>query len=235
MYYKFNFNTKFERTYSFTASGRDFVAGDEIQTVFADMPSEVLIAAEGGVFTGNTTHEAYEANAAGYAIYPASAYNSGNITCTLPADGTVSYPDLWAAPITLKSTTAEFTSVTNALAQISFTVPAGVESVKITSDKGIVGTAPMSVAGGVFVAGVGNVNEINVANASGPYELYAYPVGSTTLTFTLTDAAGSTVTQTHSVELPAAACQTIDLGDVSFDKSGNFTHDGFVSGGDIQF
>ena len=74
-----------------------------------------------------------------------------------------------------------------------------------------------------------------MANASGPYELYAYPVGSTTLTFTLTDAAGSTVTQTHSVELPAAACQTIDLGEVSFDKSGNFTHDGFVSGGDIQF
>ena len=235
-YYKFNFNTKFERTYSFTASGRNFVAGDKIQTVFADMPSEELTAADGGVFTGNTTHEAYKADAAGYAIYPATAYNNGNITCELPADGTVYYSDLWVAPITLKSTTAAFTSVKDALAQLSFTVPAGVKSVKVTSDKGIVGTAPISADGGVFVSGEGNKSEIVIASAEEAYELYAYPVGITTLTFTLTDAAGSTVTKPHSVELSANGRLNINLGEVSFDKNGNFTHEGFVSGGEaIQF
>ena len=232
-FYKFNFTNpdNFDKTYSFTATGRTFAADDEIQVVVPETPAaDAVLKYVDGKFTGKTTHANYEADKPGYALYPASAYNSGNISYTLPADGTQPTGELYAAPFSLKDESVTFTSVTSSLAQLSFTVPTGVTSVKIASDKGIVGAAPMTVNNGVLVAGEGNGMEINVTGGT-EYTLYVYPVESANLTVTLTDAADQTVEKTMTLTVAAGATKTLDLsGDLNFDKNGNFTHEEFVDG-----
>ena len=240
-FYNFNFTdpSKFDKEYSFTGTGRVFAEGDKIQTVFDDVASEVLTADAEGKFTGHTTHGEYEANKTGYAIYPSTSYTESGISYTLPADGTTDIADLWSASVSLKATEATFASVTSSLAQLSFTVPTGVKSVKIASDKGIVGTASMTVTDGVLVAGAGDGNTITVTEEK-TYTLYVYPVESANLTVTLTDAADETVEKTMTLTVAAGATQNLDLsGDLNFDKNGNFTHEGFENGngneGAIEF
>lgn len=240
-FYNFNFTdpSKFDREYSFTGKGRVFAEGDKIQTVFDDVASEVLTADADGKFTGHTTHGEYEANKTGYAIYPSTSYTESGISYTLPANGTTDIADLWSASVSLKATEATFASVTSSLAKLSFTVPTGVKSVNITSDKGIVGTASMTVTDGVLVAGAGDGNTITVTEEK-TYTLYVYPVESANLTVTLTDAADETVEKTMTLTVAAGATQNLDLsGDLNFDKNGNFTHEGFENGngneGAIEF
>lgn len=231
-FYNFNFTdpSKFDKEYSFTGTGRVFAEGDKIQTVFDDVASEVLTADAEGKFTGHTTHEEYEANKTGYAIYPSTSYTESGISYTLPADGTTDIADLWSASVSLKATEATFASVTSSLAQLSFTVPTGVKSVNIASDKGIVGAASMTVNNGVLVAGEGNGMEINVTGGT-EYTLYVYPVEAATLTVTLTDAAGAVTTlDDKTVSLTKGNVTTLTINGAEFDKGGNFTHEGFENG-----
>ena len=239
-YYTFNFTNpaNFNKDYAFTALGRTFAEGtDQVQVVIGSTPEGVLTAKADNKFAGKTTHAKYEANAAGYLLYPASAYNAGNISYTLPADGTQPTAQLWSAPFSLQSTEAAFTSVMGAFAKISFTVPAGVKSISIASDKGLVGATSMSVVGGNLVADTAAGNEITIANATGTYALYVCPVTAAALTVTLTDAASKTVTKNYTLTVAAGATQTIDLsGDLNFDKNGNFTNEEYTSGGDaVEF
>ena len=231
-FYTFNFTNpaNFDKTYSFFATGRTFADNDEVQVVVPETPSaDAVLTYADGKFTGKTTHANYDADESGYALYPASAYNSGSISYNLPADGTQPTDELYAAPFSLKDESVTFTSVTSSLAQLSFTVPAGVESVKIASDKGIVGTASMTVTDGVLVAGAGDGKEINVT--TGTYTLYVYPVEAATLTVTLTDAADDTVEKEMTLTVAAGETKTLDLsGDLNFDKNGNFTHEEFTDG-----
>ena len=231
-FYEFNFTNpdNFDKLYSFTATGRDFADDDQIQVVVSETPSaNAVLTYADNKFSGKTTHANYEADKPGYALYPASAYNSGNISYTLPADGTQPTGELYAAPFSLKDESVTFTSVTSSLAQLSFTVPTGIKSVKIASDKGIVGTASMTVTDGVLVAGAGDGKDINVT--TGTYTLYVYPVEAATLTVTLTDAANDTVEKGMTLTVAAGETKTLDLsGDLNFDKNGNFTHEGFENG-----
>ena len=231
-FYEFNFTNpdNFDKLYSFTATGRDFADDDQIQVVVSETPSaNAVLTYADNKFSGKTTHANYEADEPGYALYPASAYNSGNISYNLPADGTQPTDELYAAPFSLKDESVTFKSVTSSLAQLSFTVPTGVKSVNIASDKGIVGTASMTVTDGVLVAGAGDGKEINVT--TGTYTLYVYPVDAATLTVTLTDAADGTVEKEMTLTVAAGATKTLDLsGDLNFDKGGNFTHEGFENG-----
>lgn len=232
-FYNFNFTdpSKFDRTYYFTATGRTFAQGEFVQTVFDDVADEVLTADADLKFTGHTTHEAYEANKSGYAVYPAASYSASGMTYSLPADGSATgLAELWTAPISLQNTEAAFTSVTAALAKVSFTVPAGVASAVITSDKGLVGTAPMTVTDGALVAGAGDGKEVTLS-ASQAYEFFVYPVEGATLTVTLTDAADQTITKSVSLTVAAGKTETITLdGELDFDKEGNFNHEGFTDG-----
>ena len=127
----FNFTNpaNFDKTYSFTATGRAFDANDQIHVVVPETPSaNAVLTYADGKFTGKTTHANYDANKSGYAIYPAAAYNNGEMTYSLPADGTQpTSTEIWAAPFSLQTLLAPFTSVKASLAQLSFTVPAGVE------------------------------------------------------------------------------------------------------------
>ena len=231
-FYEFNFTNpdNFDKLYSFTATGRDFADDDQIQVVVSETPSaNAVLTYADNKFSGKTTHANYEADEPGYALYPASAYNSGNISYNLPADGTQPTDELYAAPFSLKDESVTFKSVTSSLAQLSFTVPTGVKSVNIASDKGIVGTASMTVTDGVLVAGAGDGKEINVT--TGTYTLYVYPVDAATLTVTLTDAADGTVEKEMTLTVAAGATKTLDLsGDLNFDKNGNFTHEEFENG-----
>ncbi len=231
-FYEFNFTNpdNFDKLYSFTATGRDFADDDQIQVVVSETPSaNAVLTYADNKFSGKTTHANYEADKPGYALYPASAYNSGNISYNLPADGTQPTDELYAAPFSLKDESVTFTSVTSSLAQLSFTVPTGIKSVKIASDKGIVGTASMTVTDGVLVAGAGDGKDINVT--TGTYTLYVYPVEAATLTVTLTDAANDTVEKGMTLTVAAGETKTLDLsGDLNFDKNGNFTHEEFENG-----
>ena len=234
-FYEFNFTNpdNFDKLYSFTATatGRDFEDDDQIQVVVSETPTaNAVLTYADNKFSGKTTHANYEADKPGYALYPASAYNSGNISYTLPADGTQPTGELYAAPFSLKDESVTFTSVTSSLAKLSFTVPTGVKSVNITSDKGIVGTASMTVTDGVLVAGEGNGMEINVTGGT-EYTLYVYPVDAATLTVTLTDAADAKTTlDAQNVSLTKGNVTTLTINGAEFDKGGNFTHEGFENG-----
>ena len=232
-FYEFNFTNpdNFDKLYSFTASGRDFADDDKIQVVVSETASaNAVLTYADNKFSGKTTHANYDADKPGYALYPASAYNSGNISYTLPADGTQPTDELYAAPFSLKDESVTFTSVTSSLAQLSFTVPTGVTSVKIASDKGIVGTASMTVTDGVLVAGAGDGMEINVTGGT-EYTLYVYPFEAAALTVTLTDAAGAETTlDAQNVSLTKGNVTTLTINGAEFDKGGNFTHEEFVDG-----
>lgn len=233
-FYTFTFKTKFEKTYTFKATGRTFTAGEQIQTVFGALHSEVLTAAADASFTGNLPAEVVHADTEGYAIYPASAYSAGHISYDLDP---VSPAELWSAALRPTSTTVAFSSVADVLAKVQFTVPAGVKSVKIVSDKGLVGTAEMTVAAGKLVAGAGAGTEIDIdTTAGGNYTLNVYPVAGAALTVTLTDAAGATVQKNLELTVAAGSTQTLDIsGDISFDKNGNFTNESYTEGGSFEF
>ena len=233
-FYTFTFATRFEKTYTFTATGRIFAEGDEIMTVFGELHSEVLAAAEGAKFTGNLPAEVVHAGTEGYALYPASAYSAGRISYTLDP---LSPAELCSAVLRPTSTTVAFNPVAEALATVKFSVPSGVKSVNIVSDKALAGTAEMTVNAGKLVAGTGDGTEVDVDTAAdGSYTLSVYPVTDAALTVTLTDAAGATVEK--NLSLTVAAGQTVNLdisGDLSFDKAGNFTNDPFTDGGSYDF
>lgn len=234
LYYQFNFGTKFEKTYSFTATGRTFSAGDQIQTVFGNLHSEVLTAASGSTFTGNLPAEVAHANTAGYAVYPASAYSAGHISYTLDP---LSPAELWSAALTPSSTTVSFNSVASALGTVNFSVPTGVKSVKIVSDKAFAGMAEMTVSGGKLVAGTGSGKEINVSTSQvGNYSLKVYPVSGAALTVTITDGAGATVVKNFTLTVAAGGSQTLDVAsNLVFDKNGNFSTESFGNGGNYDF
>ena len=238
-FYTFNFTNpaNFDKTYSFVATGRTFVDGNQVQVVVPETPSaNAVLTYADGKFTGKTTHANYAANKAGYAIYPASAYNNGAMTYSLPADGTQpTSTEIWAAPFSLQAQSAAFTSVKASLAQLSFTVPAGVKSIAIASSKPVVGNASVAWTNGALA--LSGYEGKNITVASGTYTLYVYPTSDATLTVTLTDAANQTVVQNHTLTVEAGEKETLTLDkDLNFDKNGNFTHEGFVSGGNaIEF
>ena len=230
-YYTFAFNTKFEKSYTFTATGRTIAAGDKVQTVFGSLHEETLTAAAGGVFTGNLPASVVHASTAGYAIYPASAYSAGHITYNLDPAAPA---DLYSAALTPTSTSVAFNSVKGALATLKVNVPAGVKSVKLVSDKGVVGGAEMTVSNGKLTAGAADGKEINLA--AGSHTLTIYPVSGANVTATLTDAAGATITKTFTLSVAAGQSHTADLsGGLNFDKNGSFTHDSFTNGGKYEF
>lgn len=232
-FYTFSFQNpdNFDKVYWFAASGRNFAANDEVQVVVDGYVNETLTYA-GNKFTGKTTHAAYVADPKGYVLYPADAYNAGNISCTLPADGTKVATELWAAPFSLQDEAVTFASVTAALGTLNFIVPDGVASVEIVSDKGIVGTADMTVnaSDGTFTAAGADGNEITVTGGTS-YEFYVYPVTGAALTVTLTDGAGQTVEKNLDLTVSAGGSATLDLsGNLNFDKNGTFDNEGFTDG-----
>lgn len=232
-YYTFTFATKFEKTYTFEATGRTFAAGDQIQTVFGTLHTEVLTADASGKFTGNLPAEVVAANTEGYAIYPASAYSAGHISYTLnPA----APADLYSAVVRPTSTSVTFNSVSSALGKLQFTVPAGVKSVTLSSTKPFAGAAEMQVSNGQLVAGTGSVSEYTT-DATGTVVLNVYPFSGADFTVTLKDASGATVTKdVAGVSVTAGATQTLNIsGDISFDKNGNFTNESYTEGGSFEF
>lgn len=233
-FYTFTFNTEFAKSYTFTATGRTFTVGDQIQTVFGALHAEVLAAAAGNKFTGNLPASVVEANTVGYALYPASAYSAGHISYNLDPSAPA---ELYSAKLTPTSESVAFNSVESALATVNFTVPAGVKSVRFVSDKGIVGATEMTVNEGVLVAGAGSGKEVTVSTPSaGTYSFKVYPVSGAALTVTLADAAGATVTKNVSLTVAAGQTQTLEIsGDLTFDKNGSFANENFTSGGNYEF
>lgn len=233
-FYTFTFATKFEKTYTFTATGRAFAEGDEIMTVFGDLHSEVLAAAKEAKFTGNLPAEVVHAGTEGYAVYPASACKAGHISYNLDP---LSPAELCSAVLRPTSTTVAFNSVAEALGTVKFSVPSGVKSVKIVSDKALAGTAEMTVNAGRLIAGTGDITEVDVNTvAGGSYALSVYPVTDAALTLILADAAGATVEKNLSLTVAAGQTMNLDIsGDLSFDKNGNFTNDPFTDGGSYDF
>ena len=195
-------------------------------------------------FAGKTTHAKYEADADGYLLYPASAYNAGNITYTLPADGSAP-AELWSAPFSLKDTEVAFTSVESALAKIFISVPAGVKSVKVIADKGIVGTAAMTVTDGKLeVDGYGDGSEVTIETpvAEEYYSFNIYPIEDAICSIILIDAAGRECEYMTNdmLGLSAGDARTYIIEDgVNFDKGGSFGNEEFgdgLDGGDpIEF
>ena len=232
-FYTFTFKTKFEKSYTFKATGRTFTAGEQIQTVFGALHSEVLTAAADASFTGNLPAEVVHANTEGYAIYPASAYSAGHISYDLDP---VSPAELWSAALRPTSTSVTFNSVSSALGKLQFTVPAGVKSVTLSSTKPFAGEAEMQVSNGQLVAGTGSVSEYTT-DATGTVVLNVYPFSGADFTVTLKDASGATVTKdVAGVSVTAGATQTLNIsGDISFDKNGNFTNESYTAGGSFEF
>ena len=93
--------------------------------------------------------------------------------------------------------------------------------------------------GTMYVSSLNEGNDLVITNQTGAIEAYVFTSDqSQTLTFTFTDAAGSTVTQNYTgVSLQRGKTVEINLNqDIDFSKNGNFTHEGFVSGGEaIEF
>lgn len=237
-FYTFNFTNpaNFTKDYGFTATGRSFAAGtDEVQVVIGSTPEGVLTAKADNAFAGKTTHAKYEADADGYLLYPASAYNAGNITYTLPADGSAP-AELWSAPFSLQDTEVAFTSVENALAAIYISVPAGVKSVKVIADKGIVGTAAMTFKNGELVVdgyGDGSVVTIETPVAEEYYSFNIYPIEDAICSIILIDAAGRECEYMTNdmLGLSAGDARTYIIEDgVNFDKDGSFGNEGFDDG-----
>ena len=234
-FYSFNFQTQFERTYTFSVEGIEVTEGAQIQPVVGSTPLDVVTAAQDLSFTGNTTHDAWTANTAGYAIYPADRYNAGNLTFTIPADGSAVTDALYSAKFSLKTSELTFTPATDALAKLQFTVPAGVTAVSITSDKGFVGTAPMTVdANGKLVAGTADGKTITLESVEPqPYTLDIFPVSGANLTVTLTTVGGATsqTFQAQSVDAGGTMDLTINS-DIDLNMGGDFTHENFTEGGE---
>lgn len=240
-FYTFNFTNpaNFTKDYGFTATGdKSFVEGtDKVQVVIGSTPEGVLTAKADNAFAGKTTHAKYEEDVAGYLLYPASAYNAGNITYTLPADGSLA--ELWWAPFSLQDTEVTFK---NALAGIYITVPAGVKSVKVIADKGIVGAATMTfIDGKLVVDGEGDGSEVTIDTsvAAEYYSFNIYPIEDAKCSIILIDAAGREC-EVETIDVLGLSAGDSILRDysagVDFDKDGSFGNEGFVSGGDaVEF
>ena len=234
-YYTFNFNYAFVKVYSFAAAGRTFNANEEIAVVYNDATAVVQEAIAEYVDEKFTVNQiaavAHGEDITGYAVYPATAYDSNNdkITYTLSAEGPLT--ELYSAK--LGDETVTFNSVESALAKVTFTAPAGVKSVTITSDMGLVGEAVMTVNDeGKLVADEGSIKTVTVSTPdSKEYTINVYPVSGADLTVTLIDAANDTVEKEMTLTVAAGATQNLDLsGDLNFDKNGTFKHEGFVDG-----
>lgn len=246
-FYTFNFNTQYEKAYSFTATGRNFVEGNAIATVFSDADGKVIHEAELTAdaslkFAGKLPKAVVHGeNITGFAIYPSTSYDrtQDKVTYTLPSDGKDG-AELYSASLSATSTSVAFNSVSDALSTLSFTVPEGVSSVKIVSDKGFVGTAEMTVnSNGKLVSGAGDGKEIKMSSVSAQtYNLRIYPVSGATLTFTLTDASGKTVTLDPLTNVNAEAGVPYNAlldSDIKFEKGGSFDNEDFTDGGSHDF
>lgn len=243
-FYTFNFNTTYVKKYTFTATGRTFRQDETIATVFSDdtkvVHEDVLTADAELKFTGKLPKTVvYGQNITGFAIWPSEAYAPGTdqVTYSLPADGTETINDLYSAALAATSTEVAFSSVESALAKIQFTVPAGVTSVKIASDKPLVGNAAMTVdADGKLVAGTGDASEINVASAQAKtYTLYVYPVAGAKFTVTLSNGTDTDSKDFADITVAAGATHVIDLSGFEFDKTGGFENEDFTEGGNYDF
>lgn len=241
----FNFNTKYLKDFQFTASGRNFVTGDKIMTVYSVGGSVVFedeLTASGSVFAGQLPQSVVHPTGAvtGFAVYPSDAYNQGTDKITYELASTGTPADLYSAKLTVSGTTATFNSVANAVSKLTFTLPAGIQSVTVKSSKNFTGTAEMSVdANGKLVAGTPSSDEIEftAGGTAGAYTLNIYPVSGADLTFTLKDSADASVTQTFSNKTVAAGgTLSISLdGDIEFNKNGSFKNDDFANGGNYEF
>ena len=196
---------------------------------------DVVTAAQDGSFTGNTTHDSWEANADGYAIYPSARYNGGDMSFTIPADGSAVTDALYSAKFSLQTDELTFTPATDALAKLLFTVPAGVSAVEITSDKGFVGTATMTVdENGKLVAGTANGNTITLESVEAqPYTLDIFPVSGANLTVTLTTVGGATSQEFQNQTVAAGGTMSLTInGEIDLNMDGDFTHEDFTVGGE---
>ena len=241
-YYTFTFNTKFEKEYYFKGTGRTFVAGNMVATAYFQdetlLHDEVLTADAALKFRGNLPSSVVHGEGVtGYAIYPSTAYNAGNISYTLPADGSAK-PELWSAALEVGDTLVAFTNVDNALSTLSFNLPAGIKTVNISASKGIVGTAAMTVVDGQLVAGEGNgkVVELAINGVAGTWSVPVFPVKGTSFVFTFTDMADETAVQeVPATDFPAGGVGGVTVGGLTFDKNGSFTNENFTEGGSYEF
>ncbi len=238
-FYTFNFKSDFTKTYSFTSIL--VPAGEnKVLAVFNDYTQELNYA--DSKFTGYLKASMVHADTpeVGSAVYPSTAYDGGVINYNI-SDPLAEPSVLMAASLpvaTLKNSTPSitFTSVETALATLEFTVPAGVESVKIESTEDVVGLATLNFdknSNSLSVASRNGGNTIDLADLDPQeYSLNIYPVSEATLTVTLTDGTGATVVKTfENVTVNAGASHTLDLsGELNFDKDGSFGNEGFEDG-----
>ena len=237
-YYTFNFNTDFGKDFNFTVTGVSITDGETVKAVFTDDQADHAfdVVVNGNAFSVRLPHEVTATT--GYAVYPASAYSEGKVNYSLTA--TAAAPALYTAALDCASTSAAFNSVTAALSTMTFTVPAGVSSVTLTSTVGFAGNTVMTIgADGKMTAGAGDVTTVTLdpANA-GEVVLNVYPFSNATITLTLKDAANAVNTQTFAAQSVAAgAVLTLDVEqNIEFEKGGSFGGEDFTSGGDtIQF
>ena len=239
-FYTFNFYTKFVKAYEFAATGKAFAAGDQIAAVYKSesevLFEETLAASADNKFSVTLPKEVIEGATSGFAVYPNTAYDmtDDKITYTLATTGT--YAELYAAKLTVGAAEAAFSKY--APATLKFTVPAGVQTVAIASDKNFVGTAEMTVdATGKLVAGTpdGNTVDLTPAGQATSHALNVFPVTGANLTFTLKDAQGRAVTKTATATVAAGGSLTLDLGNISFEQSGSFSAEGFTAGTTTDF
>ena len=251
-FYTFNFNTKFEKSYSFIGTGRNFKSTDKIMTVYyGEVGHEEELQAEmvsaGARFSGNLPADLVAAgsSALGFAVYPSTAYDmaSDKITYNLPStvDSSTEIPELYSAHLYVGIEEAKFNSVAQSLSKLTFDLPAGISRVTVRSTTGIVGTATMTVSyEGVLVPGSGSSNTliINPEGVAGTYTAYVYPLDGADLTVTYTDMAGGTVEETVKPESGSGSDggdYEVPVPELKFDKNGSFTNDSFTDGGSYDF
>lgn len=254
-YYTFNFNTKFEKGYTFVGTGRSFASSDMVMTVYSVdntvlHEEELQAAVSDGLarFTGNLPAALVEAadRATGFAVYPSTAYNvaTDKITYTLPATVTSStvLPELYSAYIHVGIEEAAFKSVEQSLSKLVFDLPAGISQVRIESTTDFIGTAEMTVgADGKLVPGSGDGDTVtlNSGGAAGTYTVYVYSLAGADLTVTYVDMAGEEVATPVDPGVgpgdePGGSIE-IPVPELKFDKDGTFSNESFTNGGNYDF
>lgn len=243
--YEFDIKSQFQKDYTFTADGIEVVEGEQLLTVFPDYQQLLnTLPTRGsaefkGVLPESIVHSAEPV--IGWALYPASYYDNDVITYDLPATGLPA--GLWSALLVSTELVAEesaaisFNSVEDCFAQLKLTVPEGVKSVDIVSDKGISGSAVMEVdsEGKLVVINVTGT-EVTIDTTSGEsFMVNVFPVEGAVLKVTLTDNNGATIEKELTLDIASGDIDTETLdfsGEIDFDKNGDFGNEGFESSGD---
>lgn len=237
-YYTFIFKNEFSQDFTFAVdqSGdkTTFADGDKVMAVFTkDSETDAVeIAAKDNSFTINRLHGALTD---GYVVYPSSVYVDGAINYVLAATGTPA--ELYSSLLSVGTPEFKFNSVANILSKLTFTVPAGVTSVTITSATPLAGTAVMKVnsSGELAVATKPAAAPIELTGA-GEKTINVYPFTNAELTFTFVDQSGTELTVTKTVTAAARQTATVELPtSLDFDKSGSFSGEDFNDGGSFDF